>query len=136
MSLSWTPVKKGLTYCAPACGCGCTYASYLKAHRLGRQALKQLHDKRGWKVRVWENTGWHVQLQKAGLNLHISSFDGIITSYHSLLSRERGGSGGNPEWTENFYHADPNVVIERQIKLARRVLAKQAKAVAGFEYIK
>lgn len=44
--LSWTPRRRGLIYCAPACGAGCTAAQHAHAVRLGRALARRLG--RGW----------------------------------------------------------------------------------------
>ena len=55
--LSWDPVRRGATYCAPACGRGCTHAEYMRANRSASALCASLGG--GWKPHVWENLGWH-----------------------------------------------------------------------------
>ena len=131
MSLSWTPVLKGKCYCSPACGNGCTLKEHLVAHAIGKTVLGMLKKKKGWKIRVWENLGWHVQLQKGGMNLHIHDY-GNGLEFHTLLSRERGGSGGNPDWTKNFHSKDPNIAIAHQLRLARKCIRQYQNSIKGF----
>lgn len=58
----WKPVRKGATYCAPACGCGCTWAEFQKATKSARALCRQLGA--GWEPDVWENGGWHYMVAK------------------------------------------------------------------------
>lgn len=69
MSLSWKPIHKRDLYCAPACGRGCTYIEYRKAKDDGKRVKALLANPQGWKIRVFENLGWHVNLEKSGLQL-------------------------------------------------------------------
>jgi hypothetical protein len=63
----WTPVRSGHIYCSMnACGRGCTWAEHQSAQRKGRALVKKLG--RGWKVRVWENLGWHHSAVAIGVN--------------------------------------------------------------------
>jgi hypothetical protein len=55
--LSWTPVRKGESYCSPACGFQCTHKNYLAAIKKGTALAKKLGE--GWTFEVWENMGWH-----------------------------------------------------------------------------
>lgn len=66
--LTWKPIRSGAIYCAPACGCGCTWAAYQKALRDGAALTKQLG--KGWETRVWENLGWHFESRFGNLRVH------------------------------------------------------------------
>lgn len=127
----WQAVRKGKTYCAPACGRGCTHNEYLGALRLGKATLKLLKNPFGWKVRVWENLGWHVALQKGGMNLHIHNYDSPRVTYSVLFSSD-GGTGGESFWTmkdSDSHGSDPNVVINRQLRIAEKFIRQCSKAV-------
>lgn len=127
----WKAVRKGGTYCAPACGRGCTHDEYVKALQKGKNALKLLKNKEGWKVRVWENLGWHVSLEKGGMSLHISEFTPGKIEYSVLFSAD-GRGGGESFWTmknEDSYSTDPNVVIQRQIMIAQKFVRQCTKAI-------
>lgn len=58
--LSWKPVRRGGTYCSPACGAECKYTDYLEA-KAEASALAEVMG-RGWKARVWENMGWFYEV--------------------------------------------------------------------------
>lgn len=55
--LRWTPVRHGVYYCSPACGCGCRYSAYVRVKARAAKLAKHLGP--GWKPVVWENVGWH-----------------------------------------------------------------------------
>lgn len=67
---AWTPVRRGAIYCAPACGGKCTYRAYEKAKADGGKVRAMMQNPHGWNVRIHENLGWHVSLEKNGLTLH------------------------------------------------------------------
>lgn len=123
----WSPIRRGITYCSPGCGGGCTHAAFVQATADAEALAKRLGP--SWVPHVWENLGWHYEakLEVAKdftLRIMRSRND---SEYHALL----GDSGGEMHWTENFYHADPVKVANRQLELAERyVLAKAARLIA------
>jgi len=70
--LSWEPIRRGLIYCASACGSGCTLAAYKRACKRGKALAKKLG--KGWKARIHENMGWHYCAHSSG---------GFVTVYES-----------------------------------------------------
>lgn len=56
-SLSWTPQRRGLVFCSPACGRGCKIMEYDRALLRGNELAARMGE--GWTARVWENLGWH-----------------------------------------------------------------------------
>lgn len=95
MALSWTPIRKGKTYCAPACGNGCTHAEYMRvvksAEKLAKKCGKEIGGK--WKTRVHENLGWHysVYLENTGISISYGGYRGLGGDYYDV-----GFSGGTP----------------------------------------
>ncbi len=69
--LSWTPVRKGKTYCAPACGRGCTHKEYLEARAAAAKLCKLLGP--AWKPRIWENLGWHYEVRLATMTVYTAT---------------------------------------------------------------
>jgi hypothetical protein len=59
----WTPLARGLLYCSPACGAGCTRAAFDRAVRRGDALAKRLGP--GWTSHVWENMGWFYMARSA-----------------------------------------------------------------------
>ena len=68
VKLSREPVLKGLTYCSPACGCGCTKAQYDEAVKRGVALQERMGE--GWELRVWENFGWHSAVHRGVAQLY------------------------------------------------------------------
>lgn len=93
--LSWKAVRKGARYCAPACGCGCTYTGYLAAQKSGAALAKRLG--KGWRPRVHENCGWHfsaispcsaVEVHDHGSNGYWANFQGA-QQFHANANTPR-----------------------------------------------
>lgn len=100
--LSWKAIKKENVYCAPACGSGCTYDQYLKAKDTAMRVRSSLHRPHGWKVKVFENLGWHSQIEKGDLSLHWFEHNGkMIYSIHCSLPFQM-----------DLHNADPNEAIK------------------------
>lgn len=53
----WTPVRRGKTFCSPACGGKCTKAAHDEAQRKAKELAARLGP--GWRPRVWENLDWY-----------------------------------------------------------------------------
>jgi hypothetical protein len=91
--LSWTPVRRGKIYCAPACGARCTWKEHedakSKAAKLARRLDRETGHE-GWRPRVWENFGWHYQvIDSSGLwKVNVSRFG---KSYFAFLGPKSGG---------------------------------------------
>jgi hypothetical protein len=78
MALSWKPVRRGNRFCAPACGRGCTVQEHRDAERqalklAARLASVQTDVKgRRWKIRLFENLGWHWRITKGAVTVYKS----------------------------------------------------------------
>lgn len=99
------------------------------AEKLGKELLARMKGD-GWKLRVWENLGWHYSVKNGGMSVY-PSFDGI--AYHALLHKENDGIGGETFWTDNNRHSDPNLVVERQLKTARNFTDRCVKTLDDLE---
>jgi hypothetical protein len=77
----------------------------------------------GWKMRVWDNSGWHFALQKGGMSIHWSEEH---KTYSCLLSTSEGSSGGEVFWSDantsgiHFESKDPNKAVNHQLAVAQR----------------
>jgi len=83
--LSWKPKhsSRGEIYCSPACGLGCTRASY-EAAVLASSDLALFHFK-GWMPEVWENLGWYWKITKGKAEISPrAGGDG----YHCILNTQ------------------------------------------------
>ncbi len=101
-----------------------------QAEAAGAKLLKKLKGK-GWKIRVWENLGWHCAAHNGALTVHYDSRDGT----HSCLLSDRVNDHGAGQgyWTENYYPKDPNKAVARQMKLAREFITKLDRVVGAVE---
>lgn len=64
----WKPRRRGLIYCSPACGCGCTRADYELASKNSIALASRMGD--GWVAVVWENMGWQWSVGKGVAAIH------------------------------------------------------------------
>jgi hypothetical protein len=88
--LSWTPRRRGATYCAPACGGRCTWAAHQQAETDAKQLAETLGA--GWKPRVWENLGWHFSAEREviAVHKHGADYTAIFNGPgHSVVGRSR-----------------------------------------------
>ena len=90
----------------------------------GKEKLKLLKNRKGWKVVVWENLGWHMRLEKGNMNLHYSPDDDTFSGFLS----DTGSGGDDIFWHESFYHKDPNLVIKKKLAIAQ-AFVNQCQAV-------
>lgn len=95
----WKARKVGRTYCAPACGRGCTHAEFKRAHRLADALIRKCENAVGgkWEKRVHENLGWHYSVSLIGGNLCINEYRDMTKPYAI------GFSGGTP--SQVFFRA-------------------------------
>ena len=130
MSLSWKPVRKGPSFCSPACGSGCTHDEYLEAWKLGKSALSKLKNKKNWKVRVWENAGWHVCLSKGGrFTIHIRKYGDSI-EYTCLYTTSPIGVGsGEPQYTVCGDFSNINEAVQAQERKVKKVFNRLRKTI-------
>jgi hypothetical protein len=99
----------------------------------GAALLKRMKGK-GWKLRVWENFGWHYSVYCKNLSVH--SYGEYLErgkeSFTALLDSDpTRHDGGYSLWTEHpcpMFH-DPNEAVQVQLKYAYKVLADLQKAV-------
>lgn len=120
--LSWKPVRKGLIYCAPACGSGCTRAEFDKATLSSAALAKRMGPR--WKPEVWENLGWHwaVRSPCGRMKVHPVEWRGSVT-YTAYLG-EAGEPGGT--WAE--HGLTPEAAVQATLAAA----LNDAKKIAGF----
>jgi hypothetical protein len=111
-----------------------TYLSRKEAEEAARKVQKRMKSK-GWKIRVWENLGWHFEIKKGTIQLHEASHNGRRPYYWTLMGSELNSYGGEtylladetPKIDMQIY--DPNDAYLRQLKVAKAHLDKIAKAI-------
>jgi hypothetical protein len=89
--LSWKPARHGDTFCAPACGHGCTYQEYERAQISAKTLCENLGP--GWKPKVWENMGWHFQAISSCGRLEVHT-NGLLSRSFCAFIGESGSSEG------------------------------------------
>jgi hypothetical protein len=108
------------------------YLSEAAARSKAQKVLKSLYKPSKWKVRVWENLGWHWSLVSPPVALHYSPADG---KFFVLMSDSKDHAGGGlPLWTDHRDYSDPNRAIQSTVRKAevevnrlREVLSQAVK---------
>jgi hypothetical protein len=108
--LSWTPVRKGDKYCAPACGAGCTFEAY----RTAQIKAKELAERLGpdWVPHVWENMNWYYCAKSHNGFMKVHPL--INGGYHAFLGKDTAGG----RWVSDG-HEDPMDAVKEAIKMAK-----------------
>jgi hypothetical protein len=104
-----------------------------QAQNKGKALLRKMKGK-GWKLRIWENLGWHYEVSLGGLTVSPFEISGKKERYHALLSAGDYAGTGEIFWTDvGFYSTDPNKVVKHQLKIARDFINKCNKAIKQIE---
>jgi hypothetical protein len=114
--VNWEPIRKGEIYCSTACGCKCTWSAYKRAHANGKALAKKLG--KGWKVRVWENIGWHWEVTNEVVRVSQSKQD---KSYHCMLEPHYAWFG----YPQSY--STPEQAISATVKMAKKEIDKVIK---------
>lgn len=120
--LSWTPRRHGDTYCAPACGRGCTQAEYDDAVKQAERLAARLGV--GWTTRVWENLGWHWSVERGGVKIHAEVWHGR-TTYTAFLGEKNDGGGW---WAESA--RTPQTALRRVVQRAQAEIDMKGASLA------
>lgn len=84
MALPWTPVRRGASYCSPACGgkgaFGCTWSKFQTATRKAKALAKRMG--KNWKPRVWENLGWHWEVTSGPAAIRFTEVKQFMADVH------------------------------------------------------
>lgn len=124
---SWTAVRKGKIYCAPACGGNCTWAAFQKATRKAADLCKILGPE--WLPRIYENMGWHFEaLHKSGImSVSHAHLEGRI--WICCMSASRMSPGAR--WTSTAL--DPRHAVEFCKRNAQHELNQIKAAIAALD---
>ena len=125
MEQDWEPVNKDETYCAPACGRGCTSREYDIATARAEVLARTLG--LDWTSRVWENLGWHYEVRSPCGRLSVHPGSGA--SFIAFLG-EPDGIGGR--WAE---HGDtPQEAIDATVAVALAEYKEIGVIIEGLSY--
>lgn len=103
----WLPQRVGRFFCAPRCGCRCTWKDFQLATKRAAALCKLLGP--GWEPRVWENGMWHYEATKGLAEVHANhSIDGDA-SYSVWLQSEVSSLGGS-------VNASMQVIVDVPVK--------------------
>jgi len=91
-----------------------------EATRRGKALLARMKTK-GWKLRVWENLGWHYSLERPPLSVYpLYREEEESPSVGIMMTNKADESGwGYPCWDYKASNKDPNKAVEAQIKEAQ-----------------
>jgi hypothetical protein len=105
--------------------------------------LKNMMKSPGWKVRVWENMGWHYSIYNGNLAVYPSFVKGTyhanLSDSSDLLSWHNNGDKV-PSGTPSYWHKaetfkDPNEAVASQVKRARAFVNQLQLVVTDAECI-
>src|SRR3990172_3596849 len=102
----------------------------IEARRACRHMLKLAIDGGlgGFKMRVWENLGWHCCLTSSHCSIH---YDEYSDRYDAYMSND--GLGSYAEWTAHRSFTSPAKAFHAALDKARAHTAQRAKLVADIE---
>lgn len=114
--LSWSPRRRGNTYCSPACGYNCTIQHFRQAKKAGADLAHILGP--GWRADVWENLGWHYAAMSPERDIRVMK--GKSNNYIAFLNGDCG-EGATPEHAVLAVIQTTIAELHRQNKILSRV---------------
>lgn len=103
-----------------------------KAQELGENLLNKMRGN-GWKLRVWENLGWHYCVTNKNVSVSEYFFYGINKPvYHCLIGYGGAGIGA---WTTKNSCDDPNVAVEQELAAAHAYVNELQEIIENVESI-
>lgn len=113
-----TPVRKGLVYCSPYCGAGCTLAAHTHATVQAKRLCEALGPQ--WEPMVWENFGWHWGASIDKWEMHAEG------SPRLRLGEVKGWgfylNGAPHQIVISIDEYDPRVAVKQMLKAVQKVL--------------
>ena len=101
-----------------------------EATAAAKRCLKKMRTS-GWKIRVFENMGWHWRLQNGYLAVADVGYGKSTGRYHAMMSSVSGASGTPSWWYCDATSTDPNKVIRLQLRRALEFANHINEIVAG-----
>jgi hypothetical protein len=109
-SLRWKPIltPDGI-YCSPACGGRCTKSAFDLATSKAAELAARMGP--GWKPNVWENLGWHWQIDKGAVQIYSPREDGYTAMFNGI--HQFIAKASTPEDALGFLIQDIRTVISK-----------------------
>ena len=129
--LSWKPKLNGKTYCAPACGGGCTKAAHDKAVA-DADALVAKMKGTGWRPVVHENLGWYYKIVSGPVQVYPSR-NGKEQFWAMIGGKPSDNAGGLSMWTPEkiSYFKDPNRAVRAALRAVEEKMADLNETLAA-----
>lgn len=110
---------------------GMNYRTRREATVAGKKLLARMRGE-GWKLRVWENLGWHISVSSGPISVY--EYVGLSGNrYHALVSDEPNTAGwGAPFWGAAYVGRDPNRVVGRAVKQVEKVVTRHRDVLRAF----
>lgn len=130
----WIPVLNGKIYCSPACGRGCTKVEYDRVVKKADKLVSLLKGS-GWKVKIYENLGWHFQVVSGPIAVFGNQENDL---YWCMIAQSSDLVGsGFPPWScspspgKANYHKDPNEAVKEALTHAGAWVSDILKTMAS-----
>lgn len=119
----WKPRRElGGIYCSPACGAGCKWSAYQRAHKAADRLAKRMGT--SWRPDVWENLGWHYAVSNGDFRITVNQNEFTVWFNGAKPFIVRGPSPENALAEIIICIRDHIALLERQ--LAALVKSKRA----------
>jgi len=92
-----------------------------EAQKAARALKVRMRDPSTWKVRVWENAGWHCMLYRGTLQICTTNGGPPYSCLLGYDISEAPPMGGAAIWLDHYSGSDPNEAVKQQLKIARQV---------------
>ena len=87
-----------------------------QAIKKAKELLGKMKTK-GWKIRVWQNLGWHHSVINYGIQV-IGPSGCREEKYSCYLSNEKDGGGSPTYWHDRNSYINPNEAVTKQLAKA------------------
>jgi len=96
------------------------FATRAEALKRGRE-LRKLFPK-GWKIRVWENLGWHLAFTFTEYVSVYFSPENKKPRFFCLMGTKYGG---RPGWTSDYHSSNPMKCVKECLRLAAKDITER-----------
>ena len=107
-----------------------TYQATKRDAERGANHLVGLMTEGQWKIRIWQNLGWHYSVHNEWIAISPRYFNGRLRGFYALLSDRPGTPSGSPSyWTAQGVFKDPNKAVDAVLDRARHFKDRIVQAV-------